>query len=496
MLDQKIQSHVAGQPEPNFVDVLIVGAGLSGIGTARHLQDKCPDRTFALLESRDTLGGTWDLFRYPGIRSDSDMYTFGYTFKPWLENKSLADGPSILQYMRETASETGIDQHIHYHHRVTSAHWSTEYGCWTVAVSVGEQAEEARWRCRFLMICGGYYDYEQGYTPEFQGQEEYSGTVVHAQHWPEDLDYTDKRAVVIGSGATAVTLVPELAKKTAHTIMLQRSPTYIISVPQGDPWVPALSKLLPDSWVYRIVRWKRVLLQIFFFNLSRKRPKTVKKLLLSQVRKELGEDYDVATHFTPDYNPWDQRMCAVPEGDMFNAVRTGRAEVVTDHIDRFTPTGIRLTSGRELKADIVVLATGLNLKFLGGVELSVDGEPVHYPDLFVYRGMMLANVPNLAFVMGYTNSSWTLKADLTSEYVCRLLNDMRRHGASVATPRLNDGDADEEPMIDFTSGYVLRSIDQFPRQGTRIPWRVYQNYILDYLNLRFRSLRDKVLDIR
>ena len=421
----------------DIVDVLIVGAGLSGIGSARHLQHACPERSFTLLESRETLGGTWDLFRYPGIRSDSDMYTLGYSFKPWLDRKSLADGPSILKYLKETATETGVDQHIRYNHKVLSANWSSESATWTVAVQRTDTDERLEYVCRFLMMCGGYYDYEQGYTPEFSGSEDFKGPVIHAQHWPEDLDYKEKNVIVIGSGATAVTLVPELARQTSHTIMLQRSPTYIASIPEEDSWSTRLRGLLPPSWVFRLTRWKRVLLQIFVFNLSRRRPQLVKKLLLDQVRQELGEDYDVKKHFTPSYNPWDQRLCAVPDGDLFAAVREKRAEVVTDKIDHFTSGGIHLESGRDLDADIIVLATGLNMKFLGGMTLSVDGEVKDPGKLFVYRGMMLANVPNMVQVFGYTNASWTLKSDLTGQYVCRLLNHMRNTGATTAVPRVS-----------------------------------------------------------
>lgn len=483
-------------PDAEFVDVVIVGAGLSGIGSARHLQRECPERSFLLLESRGSLGGTWDLFRYPGIRSDSDMYTLGYTFKPWPDRKALADGPSILNYLKETAAETGVDRKIHYNHKVTGASWSSGSATWTVVAERSDTGETVELTCRFLMLCSGYYDYEQGYTPEFAGRDDFSGTVAHAQHWPEDLDYKDKRVIVIGSGATAVTLVPELARDTAKTIMLQRSPTYIASIPEEDPWSSLLHGKLPESWVWRIIRWKRVLLQIYVFNLSRKRPKLVRKFLLDQVRQALGKGYDIKKHFTPTYNPWDQRLCAVPEGDLFEAVRSERAEVVTDTIDRFTPGGILLDSGEELAADIIVLATGLNLKFIGGATLTVDGEEIDPSNLFVYRGMMLANIPNLVQVFGYTNSSWTLKSDLTGQFVCRILNRMRKTGTSVAIPRMPAGGVEEEPMLDFTSGYILRSIDEFPRQGKHLPWRVYQNYIIDFLNLRLRPLRDKVLQFR
>ena len=481
--------------DAEYVDVLIVGAGLSGIGSARHLQKKCPDRSFLLLESRDCLGGTWDLFRYPGIRSDSDMYTLGYTFKPWSERKALADGPSILRYLKETASETSVDQHIRYRHRVIRASWSSSADCWTVSVE-REGKERIEFRCGFLMMCSGYYDYEQGYTPDFTGRDQFKGTIVHAQHWPKDLDYKDKRVVVIGSGATAVTLVPELARDTTLTTMLQRSPTYIASIPEEDSWSAKLHGKLPLSWVYRLVRWKRVALQIFVFNLSRRKPHFVKKLLLGEVRKQLGEDYDIAKHFTPNYNPWDQRLCAVPDGDIFDAIRSKRAEVVTDHISHFTESGIHLKSGQDLEADIIVLATGLNMQFIGGASLTVDGKEMQPHELFVYKGMMLANVPNLVQVFGYTNASWTLKSDLTAMFVCRILNRMRRTGTTVAVPTMASGKIEEDPMLDFTSGYVLRAMDKFPRQGRRLPWRVYQNFIIDFLNLRLRPLKDKVLRFR
>jgi monooxygenase len=482
--------------DSDYVDVLIVGAGLSGIGSARHLQRECPERSFALLESREVLGGTWDLFRYPGIRSDSDMYTLGYSFKPWLLRKSLADGPSILKYLQDAASETGVDQHIRYQHRVLSASWSSQSATWTVVAQRTDTGERVEMQCQFLLMCSGYYDYEHAYTPEFPGSADFRGRLFHAQHWPEDLDYRGKKVVVIGSGATAVTLVPELARDAAQTIMLQRTPTYIASVPEEDPTAVRLSKFLPGSWVYRLTRWKRVLFQIYIFQLSRRRPKLVKKYLLDQVRQELGSDYDVKTHFTPSYNPWDQRLCAVPEGDLFAAIREQRAEVVTDHIERFTESGIQLKSGRILQADIIVLATGLNLKFMGGAQLTVDGAAIDSSRLFVYRGMMFGNVPNLAQVFGYTNSSWTLKSDLTGNYVCRVLNHMRRTGTRMAIPRLQAGAVEEEPMLNFTSGYVLRSVGQFPKQGTNLPWRLYQNYILDFLLLHLRPLRDKVLEFK
>jgi monooxygenase len=477
-------------------DVLIVGAGLSGIGAACHLRRNCPDHGFALLEARDSLGGTWDLFRYPGIRSDSDMYTLGYSFKPWTNPQAIADGPSILDYLRETAEEYGLTDLIRYRHRVVSAAWCSDSATWTLAVRRGDDDEPVTMSCNFLLSCSGYYDYAQGYTPVFEGQDDFTGRLVHAQHWPEDLDYRDRKVVVIGSGATAVTLVPELAKQAASTVMLQRSPTYIASIPSRDSLAERLRGHLPAGVVYRLTRWKRVLWQMYVYDMSRRKPRQVKRYLLEQVRRELGPDYDVDTHFTPDYNPWDQRLCAVPDSDMFEVIRDGRAEVVTDHIARFTPGGILLTSGRELAADIVVLATGLNMLFMGDISLEVDGHAIDPSEQFVYRGALLSNVPNLAQVFGYTNASWTLKADLTADYVCRLLNHMRRSGTHQVLARLEPGEVVEEPILALNAGYILRARDRFPKQGMESPWRVYQNYILDLLSLRFSSLRDSGLEFR
>jgi monooxygenase len=483
-------------PTAEYVDVLIVGAGLSGIGSARHLQMECPQLSFALLESRDTLGGTWDLFRYPGIRSDSDMYTMGYAFKPWMERKSLADGPSLLSYLRETASETGVDAHIRYRHGVRSASWSSQTATWTVVADRADTGEQVQICCQFLLICTGYYDYEHPYIPEFAGTADFHGQVFHAQLWPQDIDYRGKRVVVIGSGATAVTLVPELARDTAHTIMLQRSPTYVASLPEEDPLASFLYRFLPGSWVYRITRWKAVLFQISVYAVSRRWPHIVRRAILDRARAALGDDYDIQTHFTPSYNPWDQRLCAVPENDLFNTIRTGRAEVVTDHIERFTERGIRLQSGRELEADIIVLATGLNMKFMGGAQLTVDGKTINPSELYVYRGMMFGGVPNLAQVFGYTNASWTLKSDLTGSFVCRVLNTMRRTGARIVVPQVPPGGIEEAPMLSLNSGYVLRAVHLFPKQGRHRPWSLFQNYILDFLQLRLQPIRDNVLEFR
>ena len=477
------------------IDVLIIGAGLSGIGGACHLRRSSPDRSFMILESREASGGTWDLFRYPGIRSDSDMYTFGYGFKPWSDKSSIADGHKILSYIREAAAEYDVEQHIRYQHKVVSASWSSTQSRWLVTAERGDTGEQATISCQFIFSCSGYYDYDQGYTPEFAGIDSFKGQVIHAQHWPEQMDYQGKRVVVIGSGATAVTLVPAMSQDTASLVMLQRTPTYIASVPKEQPLAETLRKWLPDSWVFRLIRWKQVLFQIYLYQLSRRNPQRLRKYLLGLVRKEMGPDYDVDTHFTPDYNPWDQRLCGVPDGDLFAAIREKRAEVVTDHIDQFNKEGIHLKSGKQLDADIVVLATGLNLKFAGGVQYSVDGKVLDFAEHFIFRGMMFSGLPNMAFTVGYTNSSWTLKADLTGQYVSRLLNKMARHSYTAVTPRLT-GEVEEMPLLDFDAGYVLRSRESFPKQGNRLPWKNYQNYIRDFIGLRFGRQNDDELEFR
>ena len=477
------------------IDVLIIGAGLSGIGGACHLRRSSPDRSFMILESREASGGTWDLFRYPGIRSDSDMYTFGYGFKPWSDKSSIADGHKILSYIREAAAEYDVEQHIRYQHKVVSASWSSTQSRWLVTAERGDTGEQATISCQFIFSCSGYYDYDQGYTPEFAGIDSFKGQVIHAQHWPEQMDYQGKRVVVIGSGATAVTLVPAMSQDTASLVMLQRTPTYIASVPKEQPLAETLRKWLPDSWVFRLIRWKQVLFQIYLYQLSRRNPQRLRKYLLGLVRKEMGPDYDVDTHFTPDYNPWDQRLCGVPDGDLFAAIREKRAEVVTDHIDQFNKEGIHLKSGKQLDADIVVLATGLNLKFAGGVQYSVDGKVLDFAEHFIFRGMMFSGLPNMAFTVGYTNSSWTLKADLTGQYVSRLLNKMARHSYTAVTPRLT-GEVEEMPLLDFDAGYVLRSRESFPKQGNRLPWKNYQNYIRDFIGLRLGRQNDDELEFR
>jgi len=471
------------------LDVLIVGAGLSGIGAAHHLQEAFPWRSYAIFEAREELGGTWDLFRYPGIRSDSDMHTLGYRFRPWTEAKSITDGPSILEYVRQTAQDGGIDAKIRFNHRVVRAAWSSEEARWTVEVERSD-GEAVRLTCSFLWVCGGYYRYDEGFTPEFEGADRFRGELVHPQHWPEDLDYDGKRVVVIGSGATAVTLIPAMAERAAHVTMLQRSPTYIASLPAEDPIANRLRRVLPDRAVYSIVRWKNVLLQTFVYQLSRRRPQAIKRLIRRGLERGLPAGYDIDKHFTPRYNPWDQRMCLVPNGDLFATISAGRATVVTDTIRTFTEEGIELDSGERLDADVIVTATGLNLLFLGGIELSVDGETVDVPQTMTYKGMMLSGVPNLAFTVGYTNASWTLKADLTSEYVCRLLAHMDAHGYRKGVPEITDPGVEETPLLDFTSGYVLRSLDKFPKQGSKEPWKLRQNYVFDLRSIRRGAIDD------
>jgi monooxygenase len=478
----------------DHVDVLIIGAGLSGIGAGYHLQTECPGKSYAILEAREATGGTWDLFRYPGIRSDSDMYTLGYRFRPWKEAKAIADGPSILSYVRETASENGIDRHVRFNHRVVRAEWSSEDARWTVDVERTDTGETVQMTAGFLFSCSGYYRYDEPYTPELPGIEDFGGRVVHPQLWSDDVDYKGKRVVVIGSGATAVTLVPAMADDAEHVTMLQRSPSYVISLPGIDPITQLIRRLLPPKLAYGVVRWKNVLLTTVFFQLSRRRPKLVRRLLRKGVEAELGADYPIDPHFTPRYDPWDQRLCLVPDSDLFAALRSGKASMATDTIETFTKTGIRLASGAELEADLVVTATGLNLQLLGGIALTVDGREVSFPDTLGYKGMMFSDVPNLASAMGYTNASWTLKCDLTCEYVCRLLNHMDAHGYTQVTPRNRDASLETQPFIDLKSGYVLRSLDKFPKQGLKAPWRLYQNYARDILLLRYGSLEDDAIE--
>jgi cation diffusion facilitator CzcD-associated flavoprotein CzcO len=475
------------------VDVLIVGAGLSGIGAGYHLQQNCPTKTYAILEGRESIGGTWDLFRYPGIRSDSDMYTLGYSFKPWTEAKAIADGPRILNYVRETATDNGIDKKIRFNHRVKSASWSSEDARWTVEAERGPSGEPVRFTCGFLFMCSGYYSYEGGYTPEFPGSDQFTGRIVHPQKWTNDIDYAGKRVVVIGSGATAVTLVPEMAKTAAHVTMLQRSPTYVVARPAEDALANKLREKLPARLAYHMIRWRNVLFGMYFFQLCRRKPERAKQLILGGVRHALGPDYDIGTHFTPRYNPWQQRLCLVPDGDLFTSIKDGRATVVTSTIDTFTPKGIRLSDGSEIEADLIVTATGLNLQVLGGMQVSVDGSTIDFSKTLNYKGMMYSDVPNMASSFGYTNASWTLKCDLTCEYVCRLINYMDKRGYKQCTPRNTDPDVKQENWLDFTSGYVQRSVAKMPKQGSKRPWKLYQNYALDIVSLRHGKIDDGVM---
>jgi cation diffusion facilitator CzcD-associated flavoprotein CzcO len=475
------------------LDVLIVGAGLSGIGAGYYVQTECPQRSYAILEARDGIGGTWDLFRYPGVRSDSDMYTLGYRFRPWPDARTLADGPAIREYVRETARMHGIDENIRFGHRVVRAEWSSEEARWTVEAVRIETGETVHLSANFVFMCSGYYRYDRGYTPEFPGAERFRGEIVHPQFWPEEIEYEGKRVVVIGSGATAVTLVPAMAEDAEHVTMLQRSPSYVVSLPWEDPVARVLRRILPDQWAYTIARWKNVLLQTLVFRLSRRRPRFVKGLIRKGVERRLPPGYDVDLHFRPRYNPWDQRMCLVPDGDLFEAIGSGRASVVTDTIETFTERGIRLASGTELEADVIVTATGLELLPAGGMEIAVDGHVVEISEKLTYKGMMLSDVPNLAVAVGYTNASWTLKCELTCEYVCRLLNHMDRNGYDTVVAVNDDPSLVPEPLIDFNSGYVLRAIDKFPKQGPAPPWRLYQNYPRDILMLRRGALEDGVL---
>lgn len=475
------------------LDVLVVGAGISGIGAGYHLQDKCPDRSYAILESRDDIGGTWDLFRYPGIRSDSDMYTLGYSFKPWTNPKAIADGPAILEYLKETAAEYRIDEKIRFGHHVKSAAWSSDDALWTVDVE-RKTGETVQITCNFLFMCTGYYNYEAGYTPEFEGTDDFRGQIVHPQKWTDDIDYAGKKVIVIGSGATAVTLVPAMAEDAGHVTMLQRSPSYVVSRPGEDVLAAKLRRYLPERLASGIVRWRNILFGLYFFRMCRRKPERVKTMIIDMIRQEMGPDFDVDTHFTPSYNPWDQRLCLVPDGDLFESIKNGNASVVTDHIDRFTERGIKLKSGKELEADLVVTATGLDMQLMSDLAITVDGDPVDASKSLSYKGMMFSDIPNIATSFGYTNASWTLKCDLTCKYVCRLLNHMKEHGYQQCCPRLNETAVETEPFIDFSSGYVLRAIDRFPKQGAQKPWKVYQNYLVDKVVLGLSSVTDGVME--
>jgi len=480
----------------NHYDVIIVGAGLSGIGAAYYLKSRCPDRSFSILEGRDAIGGTWDLFRYPGIRSDSDMHTLGYDFKPWKEAKAIADGPSIRNYVNETADENRIREHICFNHKVLSAAWSTDQAAWTVTAERSDTDETVQFSCNFLYMCGGYYSYDEGFTPDFEGVDRFQGTVVHPQFWPEDLDYKGKRVVVIGSGATAMTLVPAMAERGAQVTMVQRSPTYVASRPDIDKIANTLRKFLPEKIAYAMTRFKNVQLQSFMYNRTRTQPEKIKKRLLDMVRKALGPDYDVDKHFTPKYNPWDQRLCLIPNDDLYNVINDGTAEVITDTIDCFTEKGLKLDSGQELDADIIVTATGLQMVVLSDVSFNVDGKDIDFPETIAYKGMMYSDIPNMVQTFGYINASWTLRADITAQYVCRLLNRMGELDMRQVTPRLREEDRDMQmrPWIDdFSAGYMQRLMHLFPKQGDKDPWRNTQNYLLDKKLIRQAPLEDGAL---
>ncbi len=471
------------------VDVLIVGAGLSGIGAAYHLQERCPGKSYAIFEARGAIGGTWDLFRYPGIRSDSDMHTLGYRFKPWTEAKAIADGPAILNYVRTTATDHGIDKHIRFNHRCVGADFNNETALWTVTAD--HDGTPVSITARYLFICAGYYSYAEGHRPDFPGEAKYEGRFVHPQFWPEDLDYAGKQVVVIGSGATAVTLVPEMSKTAGHVTMLQRSPTYVVSRPGEDALANKMRKWLPSKLAYALTRWRNVGWQLFFYRMTRTQPAKVKQRLLDMVRTGLGPEFNVDKHFTPKYNPWDQRLCLIPDDDLFVALKSGKASVATDTIADFTKDSIVLASGETLPADIIVTATGLKLNLMGDMTMAIEGVPVDLSKALIYKGMMMSGVPNCAFTFGYTNASWTLKADLTSEYVCRVLNHMDKRGTVIATPMRTEGETAEEPFFgDFSSGYVQRAAALLPKQGSKMPWKLNQNYALDLLALRYGKVDD------
>ena len=477
---------------PHF-DVLIIGAGLSGICAGYYIQEECPDKSFTILEGRDSLGGTWDLFQYPGIRSDSDMHTLGFSFRPWPDPEAIADGPAILEYLHNTADETGLDRKIRYNHHVDRVSWSSQEERWTVFSRHPDTGEEQEFTCNFLWGCTGYYRYDQGHMPDFAGADDYEGELVHPQFWTDDIEYDDKEVIVIGSGATAVTLVPAMAERAAHITMLQRSPSYVMSLPEEDVVSEWMKRLLGDEIGSTLTRWKNILYLMLFYQFSRRMPDTARAFITDMVRDAVGDVVDVDTHFNPDYDPWDQRLCFVPDEDLFDVLRDGSATIVTDHIERFTETGIQLRSGEHLEADLVVSATGLEVVVAGGADIEVDGDVIDPGDETLYKGAMLSNVPNAVLSIGYTNASWTLKCELISQWVCRLLHHMDAHDHTVCVPRLPEGEDPDEPLIDFSSGYVLRALDDIPNQGERLPWRLYQNYFLDSILFRLFPVSDDAL---
>ncbi len=480
----------------DHVDVIIVGAGISGIGAGCHLKTKCPDRRFLILEGRDVLGGTWDLFRYPGVRSDSDMHTLGFSFRPWDGAKSITDGASILTYLQETAAEHGIDEKIRFGHRVTAASWSSKSHRWTLEVRRKDGGDVVSFTCNFLLICAGYYSYEGGYKPDFPTIEAFEGQIIHPQDWPDDLDYAGKRVLVIGSGATAVTLVPAMADQAAHVTMLQRSPTYVVAMPDEDRIANGIRKVLPNAWASSLTRWKNVKVAEFFYRRTRKKPDKVRRWILDQAKKKLGSTVDVDRHFSPSYDPWDQRLCLIPNGDLFKALKSGKASVVTDEIETFTTSGLALKSGECIDADIIVTATGLLVRPVGGIDILVDGAPINLPDHIAYKGVAFSDVPNLVSIFGYINQSWTLRVDLVCDYVCRLLNHMSATGTTRCTPQLRPSDdaMPKRPLIEnFSSGYIRRALPTLPRQGDREPWINPQSYSEDKKALTKRPVDDGVM---
>ncbi len=482
-----------GQGTPTHVDVLIVGAGLSGVGAAYQLQSELPEKSFVLLESRESMGGTWDFFNYPGFRSDSDMQTLGYRFRPWIEDNSVADGPSILRYIKETAQEGDIERHIRYNHRALRAEWSTNDAQWTVTASKGDDGETATFTCRFLYVCSGYYKYDGGYTPEFEGTTRFRGPIIHPHRWPDDLDYSGKKVVIVGSGATAVTLVPAMAPDAGHVTMLQRSPSYVITIPLHDRIANRLRRLAGDRFSYLVTRWKNIFMAIAIYQVSRRRPEFTRRLIRALVKRALPEGYDVDTHFNPEYEPWDQRLCMVPDGDLFKSISNGTASIVTDRIETFTEEGLKLESGRELEADIIVTATGFDLLAFGGIDFEVDGREISLPETFAYKGLMLSGVPNYAYTLGYTNAPFTLKADLVAQYVCRLLAFMDERDLDICVPTNDDPTVHEAPLLDFEAGYVKRSEHLLPKAGSREPWRLGMSYVQDLFTLRHRPISDEAL---
>ncbi|MFY9804605.1 MAG: NAD(P)/FAD-dependent oxidoreductase [Candidatus Acidiferrales bacterium] len=477
-------------------DILIIGAGISGIDAAYHLQTTFPKKTYSILEARDAIGGTWDLFRYPGVRSDSDMYTLGFPFRPWSSDESIAGGPAIWNYIRETAAHFGIDRRIRLGHRMIRASWSSAEARWSVEARVKEDGRIVSLSCGFLYMCSGYYSYDNGFSPEFPGMKRFQGQFLHPQEWPEKLDYAGKKIVVIGSGATSVTLVPALAKDAAQVTMLQRSPSYVVTRPARDSAARWMHRHLPEALAARLMKWKNVLYNIVMFHLARSKPEMMKELIFKGIKHQLAPDYDVQRHFTPRYNPWDQRLCLVPDGDLFAAIRSGRATVVTDTIETFIESGILLSSGTTLPADIIISATGLVVKLMGGAEIVVDGAPAKFDEKLVYKGAMFSGIPNMALAFGYTNNSWTLRCDLTARFVCRLLKYMDRKGWAICVPSVPGPSVVPEPLLGLNSGYIRRADGVLPRQGQKTPWRVPQNYVKDLAAFTFGSVSDGTMEFQ